>query len=136
MPNIHTKAPKPLKNPKLPDCCTNSLWPNCGDHLGYFANIEIDSHLKNINNKTNKCLNREYKNGISPKKCQNDCCNFLKEENKYNYPDKNVNRCVNFNFPNKCENKDDVNTLYDYSNHEICNMGCEKAWNIRTKRNS
>ena len=140
LPKIHQKPPEPIQNPILPDCCSNGLWPNCGDHLGYLANIDIESNLQNIATKTNKCANKEFKTNLS-KKCKDKCCDYIKKEPVYQYPNIKPDKCINFETLNKCDKQSEnrfqkFDTLYDYTNHEICNLGCEKIWNTRSKRNS
>ena len=59
-------------------------------------------------------------------------------------PNRTINKCLPFqNFPDVSDDKSNnhifirqkQDTVYDFSDHNICNLGSEKVWNNFTKRN-
>lgn len=133
LPKEHTQLSK-LENPRIVDCCNTSLCPGTSDPIGYFSNIEIESYLRNIHTMNSRCPNKIYRDKFDCNKCQTQC--NIKEP-KIEIPNSKINKCVAFEKAPKCKVDDSsfrFETLYDYSDHVDCNLGCQKVWNNRTKK--
>lgn len=116
-----------LRNPDLIESPDTSLCPGNGDPNEYMSNIDIESNLRTLSCKNTKCSN--------PDNQSEECY-----RHKFIYPDTPANKCNNFQKVNPCQEYiirgNNYETLYDYSNSDICNIGCQQIWNNRTKRNS
>jgi len=93
---------------------------------GYSRNIDVDSHLKNINFYADRCYYNNWK--ISPNDNSLDKCNGLKHNSILLSPDYSS---VGYNKDNQdnqesgvCEN--DVKKRYDYSKHKLQKESCIK----------
>ena len=146
-PEFSKKQPRPEVLEFHPKC-TPSLTPGKGDIGSYFNNIDVESRLKNIDYFDTKCANNVYKNDSDCLDCRLSCHRnvFVKDE-KVKLPERPRNKCINHTFKNKCpydasQNNPNVfirpveDTAYDYSNHEICDIKCEKIWHNVTTRKS
>lgn len=103
---------------------------------GYARNIDVDSHLKNINYYTDKCYYDNWK--LSPNDDNLKPCHGLKENAKilvpnYNSVGRNYNDCfANCNLKVPCHNSPptdfncavDVKKRYDFDNHKIQGESC------------
>jgi len=105
---------------------------------GYSKNIDVDSHLKNINYYTDKCFYDNWK--LSPNDDNLKSCHGLKENKKMLVPNytpvgKNYEDCfANCNLKVPCHNSPptdfncavDVKKRYDFSNNKFQGESCIK----------
>jgi len=106
---------------------------------GYSKNIDVDSHLKNINYYTDKCFYDNWKLSPDDKKLKK--CDGLKQNSKILVPNytpvgRNYDDCfANCNLKVPCHNSPptdfncavDVKKRYDFSNHKLQNNSCIKS---------
>jgi len=128
------------------------IYDNCGNRFnmrnlkdsagllqeGYSKNIDVDSHLKNINYYTDKCFYDNWK--LSPNDDNLKKCDGLKENNKMLVPNytpvgKNYEDCfANCNLKVPCHNSPptdfncaiDIKKRYDFSNNKFQGESCIK----------
>jgi len=105
---------------------------------GYSKNIDVDSHLKNINYYTDKCFYDNWK--LSPNDEKLKKCDGLKENAKMLVPNytpvgRNYDDCfANCNLKVPCHNSPptdfncavDIKKRYDFSNHKLQDESCIK----------
>lgn len=144
-PQFAKKQPKPEILEYHPRC-TPTLTPGKGDIGTYFNNVDVESRLKNIDYFRTKCKTHVYKNDSNCTDCRLSCHrNVLAKDESVELPERGRNKCINYTFKDKCpydasKNNPNVfirpveDTSYDYSNHEICDIKCEKIWHNVTKR--
>ena len=104
--------------------CSVPLTSGRADPNQYFNNIDVESRLKRIDYKDNKCFTKDYKNKDSLKECSRI---FDKD---YRIPDRssNADTCGTLQFPKECN----IDTLYHLPIDRNCVDMCETIWNNNT----
>ena len=126
-----------IQDPKLVKCCEPLLCPGKGNPIGYMSNIEIESFLKNRNIQLNKCQNKEVRQKLECKQCESFC--NMEEPVTSGPVELILDNCSKVNSPRKCDRivkGPRFDTMYDFTNHNDCDLGCQPIWYQRTKRNS
>ena len=123
--------------------CVHPFCPGKMDAKRYFLNIDVESRLKNIDYYTTECKEHVYKLDANCPDCSLSCFKELKKDTNVPYPERPRIECVETQqFPYISEDKENSNifirdqqdTVYDFTKHNICNIDSERVWNNPTKR--
>ena len=141
---IEPKSTEDYLLPKFVNCRKHELCPDKMDAKRYFLNIDVESRLKNIDYYDTRCKEDIFKNDPDCKDCSLACHEgILRNDSNVPYPERKRTECViTQQFPDITQNKNNPNifirkkqdTVYNFSDHKVCNIPPERVWNNFTKR--